>query len=106
MTSKPVLFLAFANDEARSLRNLAKEAHQLQELLDAKLVSAKLVSAKSGSDFEVVVRQNVGLKQILDLFQDERYRNRVALFHYGGHATSYELLLENAEGTQAKSLKI
>ena len=101
MTSKPVLFLAFANDEARSLRNLAKEAHQLQELLDA-----KLVSAKSGSDFEVVVRQNVGLKQILDLFQDERYRNRVALFHYGGHATSYELLLENAEGTQAKSLKI
>ena len=38
---------------------------------------------------------------ILGTFQDERYRGRVAIFHYAGHAESYELLLQGANGKPA-----
>ena len=35
---------------------------------------------------------------MLDTLQDARYRDRVAIFHYGGHADGYGLLLESAAG--------
>lgn len=37
-------------------------------------------------------------KGILDVFQDARYRNRIAVFPYRGHANRYELLLESETG--------
>jgi len=93
--TKPVIFLAFANDrEGKTgyLRNLPEEARQVHAVLDA--------AAKAGL-CEVVMQQNVTIDTVLDTFQDARYRDRIAIFHYGGHAESYELLLETAEGKSA-----
>src|SRR5262245_27500996 len=92
---KPIIFLAFANDrsdEIGYLRNLPEEARQVHAVLDA-AVQARLC--------EVVLRQNVTLDTLLDIFQAARYRNRIAVFHYGGHADSYALMLETAAGKTA-----
>jgi len=47
---------------------------------------------------EVVERANATVDEILDVFQDPEYRDRVAVFHFGGHAGDAELLLESAGG--------
>ena len=91
----PILFLATANDRddrARYLRNLADEARQVQRALAA---------AERRGHCELVLRQNATAGDILDVFQDARYRDRIALFHFGGHADGYRLLLETAAGTPA-----
>ena len=88
MAQKPVIFLAFANDrveETAYLRNLPKELDGTRNALQ-KAVKAGLC--------EVVERPNATIKQIIDIFQDERYKDRIAIFHYGGHANGYQLLLE------------
>jgi hypothetical protein len=92
---KPIIFLAFANDRddrARYLRNLAEEARRLREAL---------APAERAGLCQVVVRQNATVREIFDVFQDAQTRNRVAVFHYGGHADSYRLLFEDAAGEPA-----
>ena len=59
---------------------------------------ALLDQAQTAGLCEVVLRQNATLDEILDVFQDARYRNAIAVFHYGGHANGYQLLLETAAG--------
>jgi hypothetical protein len=44
---------------------------------------------------EIVERANATAAEVLDVFQDARYRVRVALFHFSGHAGSGELLFES-----------
>ncbi len=71
---KPIIFLAFANEELGSpgyLRNLRREAKQLRKLLD---------KAQQDTLCEIVVEESATLKDILDVFQDLRYRNRIAIF--------------------------
>ena len=92
LTQKPVIFLAFANDRmdgAAYLRNLPVELRGIREALD-KAVKADLC--------EVVERANASVDDIMDVFQDQTYRNRIALFHYGGHADCFRLLLESFTG--------
>ena len=89
---KSIIFLAFANDRGdrvRYLRNLAEEARRLREAL---------APAERAGLCQVVVRQNATVQEIFDVFQDAQTRNRVAVFHYGGHADSYRLLFEGAAG--------
>ncbi len=91
----PVLFLATANDRddrARYLRNLAEEARQVQ---------GGLAPAEQRHHCALVLRQNATAGDILDVFQDARYRDRIAIFHFGGHADGYRLLLETAAGAPA-----
>ncbi|HMN28029.1 MAG TPA: CHAT domain-containing protein, partial [Caldilineaceae bacterium] len=91
----PVIFLAFANDRGSGLgylRNLPEEARQLRDVVE-KAAAAGLC--------EVVIRQNVTTAELLDVFQDARYRDRIALFHFGGHANGYQLLLETVAGQPA-----
>lgn len=91
----PILVLAFANDRddpARNLRNLAEEARQAQ---------AALAAAEQRGHCALVLRQNATAADILDVFQDARYRDRIAIFHFGGHADGYRLLLETAAGAPA-----
>src|SRR5262245_17002573 len=90
MLDLPVIALTFANDQtqpSRYLRKLPEEARQLQATLDRLAQAGRC---------ELVERPFATLEQLLDLFQDIRYRDRVALLHYGGHADSYHLLLEAA----------
>lgn len=91
----PIMFLAFANDrggDSGYLRNLPEEARQVYAVLDG--------AAQAGL-CEVIMHQNVTVDTVLDIFQDTRYRNRIAIFHYGGHAESCGLLLKTAEGKSA-----
>jgi len=90
--NKLVIFLAFANDRddsLRYLRNLPDEARRLREVLEP---------AEKAGLCEVVVRTNCTAGDIFKVFQDPQYRNRIAIFHYGGHANGYQLLLESASG--------
>ena len=72
------------------LRNLPEEARNIRQALD---------TAKRNGLCDVVERPNATLKEILDVFQDPEYHNRIAVFHYGGHANGYQLLLESADGS-------
>jgi WD40 repeat protein len=92
MNSPPLLLLAFANDRddrVNYLRNLPEELRRITESLDR---------AKAEGLCDYVYLANATLKQILDTFQKAEYRNRIAVFHYGGHANSLQWLLETAEG--------
>ena len=91
----PVIFLAFANDHqdgTRYLRHLSEEARRLQ---------SRLKQAEAHGLCELVVKADVTIKEVLDIFQDQRYRQRIAMFHYGGHANGYQLLLESDDGQVA-----
>lgn len=92
---KPVIFLAFANDRVshvKYLRNLPHEQRGIRNTLD---------KAKQSGLCEVVERSNVTVADILDVFQDKTYKDRIAIFHYGGHADGYKLLLETAAGARS-----
>jgi WD40 repeat protein len=99
LKQKPVIFLAFANDRvdyAACLRNLPKELRGIREELE---------KAKNKNLCEVVERSNVSIEDILDVFQDDTYKNRIAIFHYGGHASGYQLLLESLAGGRAPAYR-
>jgi hypothetical protein len=88
----PVIFLAFANEPHHFggyLRHLSEEVTQIQEALSR---------AEQAKRCEVVVRSNASLDRILDIFQNDYYRDRITIFHYGGHANDYGLLLAQAKG--------
>ena len=91
--TRPIaLFFAFANDRTergRYLRNLPEEQRHVREAMEA--------AVKAGL-CEVVERANATVDEVLDVFQDPQYRDRIAVFHFGGHAGDAELLLESAGG--------
>ena len=95
----PVIFLAFANEqhEGRYLSKIIEEYKQLYGILRA---IASNESARSSEEMlcELVVRQNVTIGEIIDVFQNPLYKDRIAIFHYGGHADGYQLLLEGKDG--------
>src|SRR4029079_1205873 len=85
MAELPVIVLAFANEQEgqRYLRDLPEELRQLQAILEA---------AEGKGLCKLVVRPNARLDQILETFTE--HRDRVAIFHYGGHAGGDPLFLE------------
>lgn len=92
---KPVIFLAFANDRVsnvRYLRNISKENRGLRRVLR---------QAERAGLCDVVERPNVTVRDILDVFQDEKYKDRIAIFHFGGHNNGYKLLLETVAGARS-----
>ena len=91
----PVIFLAFANDQTsdkRYLRNLPKELKNIRTVL---------TNAEKEGLCELKELANASIEEIYDVFQDQRYRDRIAIFHFGGHANSYELLLEADDRTKS-----
>lgn len=91
MPHLPVIFLAFANDKvetARYLRNLPKELEGIRK---------SLYKAQQAGLCEVVERANVTIENLIDVFQE--YQERVCVFHYGGHADGYRLLLESFDNS-------
>ena len=83
----PLLFLSFANDDDAHL-NLLKEESRL------------LFRALEELDRKVYIRlyreESAEAKDIFEGFA--RYKDRVAIFHYGGHASGTHLRLEEGEG--------
>ena len=89
-TQKPVIFLAFANDKENIRRNLGSITSERNGIRDA------LKQVQTDGLCEVVVEPDVSIDRIFDRFQE--HQKRIAVFHYGGHAGSYELLLESETG--------
>ena len=92
---KPVILLAFANEQedgARYLRKLPKEANALRNIFDKATVDGLC---------QMVILTNATLSDIVQTLQDPRYRDRIAIFHYGGHANSYELMLESTKAGES-----
>ncbi len=89
---RPVVLFAFANnrmDPALYLRNLPEEQRRVREAMTA---------AEQSGLCEIVERANATAAEVFDVFLDARYRDRVAIFHFGGHAGSGALLFESPEG--------
>jgi CHAT domain len=93
----PVVLFAFANDrveKARYLRNLPEELRRVRE--------AMAIAEQAGL-CEVVPFPNATVGEVLDAFQETRYHDRVAVFHFGGHAGSGVLLFESPDGAARAS---
>ena len=91
-TQLPVIFLTFANDkvdDALYLRNLPKELNAIRNALE---------KAERANLCEVIERTACTVEDIFNTFQDERYADRIAMFHYGGHASGSQLMLETLDG--------
>jgi hypothetical protein len=86
---KPVIFLAFANDPQKYLGELSQEEKSILVALEA---------AEKNGLCEVIMRPNATAGDIFDVFQRQESRDRIAVFHYGGHANAYQLLLDSAKG--------
>ena len=86
---KPIILLAFANDNENKsayLRNLIYEKNKIEAAL--KPVKNELC--------EYIILNNASVKSIFDIFQE--YKNRIAIFHFSGHASSDTLMLEDEYG--------
>ena len=84
-STTPVVLLAFANDHDAYLDMIVSErkaiAKALQEYDDRRYI-------------KVVKEENTAVADIFDLCT--HYANRIAIFHYGGHASGTQLQLEAA----------
>ncbi|TWT55540.1 nSTAND1 domain-containing NTPase [Allorhodopirellula solitaria] len=92
-TNKPVIFLAFANDRNGTVGqplNLPEEERRVRETLEA---------AQGLCEF--VARSHCTADDIFKVLQNARYRDRIAIFHFSGHANSFQLLLETRDGQAA-----
>lgn len=87
---KPIILLAFANNRQGFLHKLDQEQRDLVLALD----SARELC-------EVIVRPDATLDDIRRVFQ--AHPQRVAIFHYAGHADDYHLLLQSEAGEAAQA---
>lgn len=97
LKNKPAVvgLFAFANEQHgdKYLRNLPREYNQLQEYFDAQ--------SEQGGKFEWTFRPNATYEVLLDLLQDQLYHNRIAFFHFGGHAGTNGIYVESDLGESA-----
>jgi len=77
---KPIIFLAFANDEAKYLRHLSAEAQRLRQ-------SLSMAKQHGLCDFEE--RFNISVR---DIFQAVKM-SEISIFHYAGHADDQTMSL-------------
>lgn len=95
MIEKPIIFLAFANDQVekdKRLQALAREQDELEKSLNL---------ARMTGLCELVVKPNATVDNIIETFQT--YRNRICIFHFAGHANGYQILLEDREKLKQKA---
>jgi hypothetical protein len=93
--SLPVVLLAFANnqvDDRRTLRHLPAETRLLREILEP---------LEHRGLCQLEVRTDVTVDEVVGFFLNEAYHKRVILFHFAGHANSFELLVQQADGKPA-----
>lgn len=88
--STPVILLAFANDKSQPDRFLDELKAEKEGIL------AHLDEIPHLCEVEIV--EDTNIDRLMDAFQ--RIGNRLAIFHFAGHAGSFHLCLESAEGNQ------
>ncbi|MDX2246980.1 MAG: CHAT domain-containing protein [Bacteroidia bacterium] len=86
MSQRPVIFLAFANDQDAHLEKLKQEGKDIYRTLQAR------------HDQQYIELYREESAAIDDIFYNfNRYKDRVAIFHYGGHASGTHLRLEDRD---------
>jgi hypothetical protein len=86
MANSPVILLAFANDrEGRFLRSIAEEH---------RLIKSALSPLEDRGLLKLVELPNATAKDIFEAFR--KYKDRIEVFHYGGHAEDLSLLLSGS----------
>jgi len=84
--TKPLIFFAYANQQDHYLQNLVAEESSIRNLLSAL------------HDFNFIEFFSMGSTSMDDLFQNAtRFRDRLAIFHYSGHAGDTMLELVDGE---------
>ncbi len=86
-SATPVVVLAFANDNDAHLNMLQRERKNIFE---------KLQRHHDAGYIQVHKEENTAIADIFKLFN--RYADRIAIFHYGGHANGTCLQLETSSG--------
>ncbi|MEZ4941903.1 MAG: CHAT domain-containing protein [Saprospiraceae bacterium] len=86
--SKPLFLFAFANERQNNVEYLRALSDEMRA------IKAALAPAEREGLCDVIMLPNATLGEIFSTLQDKRYRDRLTIFHYGGHANSAELLLE------------
>lgn len=82
----PVILLAFANDrQGQFLRQISGEQRAISQALD---------DLRRKGLCEVIVLSDAKIEDIRDAFRN--YRGRIRIFHYGGHADDYQLILDSS----------
>ncbi len=89
ISSKPIIFLAFSNDPKNNLSKLADERiailNILQPLVDQNQCELLIEAAATPED-------------IFRVFSQRKNRNRIAVFHYAGHADGNGIHTVSTEG--------
>jgi hypothetical protein len=83
----PVILLAFANDPEDRLKNLRRERQSLERAL---------FSADDSQAIKLVKAEQTSTEYLFEQFSV--HADRVAIFHYGGHANGGALRLESEGG--------
>jgi hypothetical protein len=98
-TRSPIaVVLAFANDwvdDRRHLRGLLDEGKAIHGAL------APLT--ESGALAVLPAIQNATLDDVIGAFRDRAHRDRIRIFHFGGHASGSVLLFEDAAGQPSEA---
>ena len=95
MAHKPVIFLSFANDNDAYLASLKAEEDYLYE------------SLQDAHDAGYLEIYNRGRATIDDIFANfTRFRDRIVIFHYGGHASGTQLKLEDRDANSSGLAKL
>ena len=84
-TNRPIVFLAFA-DARSDLSSLKVEGWSLKDQFDE--------LKQRGVIADLMVEERASLERIYAVFQ--KHRDRIAIFHFGGHADRDRLLLQSA----------
>ena len=84
-TDRPIVFLAFA-DSRSDLSSLKVEGWSLKDQFEE--------LKQRGVIADLVVEEKASLERIYAVFQ--KHRDRIAIFHFGGHADGDRLFLESA----------
>lgn len=88
--SRPVVIAAFT-DHDQELRTLRYEAENIEDAL-------REAAKKNLCQYRII--RNATLEKIKKVFQDPEIRDKIAIFHYAGHASVNALLLESEHGTK------
>jgi hypothetical protein len=96
--SNPVIFAVFDDawrTDERRLRQLSEEARKVRNALQGMERAGKC---------EFVERFDPTPEDIFEVFSDPRFAERIAIFHFAGHANGYRLLLSKTQGIHAAGL--
>lgn len=95
MSTLPVIFLALANDSSSPLPALAEEVRRIKAVLKPAL--------EGGAGLcELAIEPYATIESVFNVFQDPKYRGRIAVFHFAGHA-GLDFLRFETEGGEGLS---